>query len=124
VTALVLALALTLPNPEQSPGVTRPLSTTQVCTTRWGLDRRHVTVAMKRRVARAYGIPWADRRAYEFDHLIPRELGGADDVRNLWPQPIAEARVKDRQENRLHRDVCAGRLSLAAAQREMRLWGR
>jgi hypothetical protein len=30
-----------------------------------------------------------DRAAYEVDHKIPRSLGGADDVLNLWPQPWA-----------------------------------
>jgi putative intracellular protease/amidase len=54
---------------------------------------------------------------------VPRELGGADDERNLWPQPLAEARVKDRQENALHRAVCAGTVTLAAAQAQMRQWG-
>jgi hypothetical protein len=26
--------------------------------------------------------------AYELDHLIPLELGGSNDLRNLWPQPF------------------------------------
>jgi hypothetical protein len=54
------------------------------------------------------------------DHLISRELGGADNVRNLWPQPYTgpwNARDKDRLENRLHREVCHEGLPLAEAQR-------
>lgn len=112
------------PQPLLTPGLTRALSTRTICTTRWRLDRRHVTIAMKRRVAAAYGVAWVDRAAYEFDHLIPRQLGGADDVRNLWPQKWVDgqamgARAKDRTENATQQAVCAGRLSLKAAQRQM-----
>lgn len=121
---LLLALALHRPDLQVTPGVVRPIAPAAVCSTRWGLDRRHVTDGMRRRVAAHYGVRWADRRRYEFDHLVPRELGGADDERNLWPQPLAEARVKDRQENALHRAVCAGTVTLTAAQAQMRAWGR
>lgn len=107
-----------------TPGVTRQLTQTQICTTHWGLDKRHVTIAMKMQVAGWYGVPWADRLRYEFDHLIPRELGGADDVRNIWAQPLAEAKIKDREENRLHQAVCAGTMTLEAARAEiMQNWG-
>jgi hypothetical protein len=123
VTTFVLVLALTLPDAALTPGATRFLSKDVICSTRWGLDRRHVTAAMKRHVARAYGINWTDHLSYEFDHLIPRELGGADNILNLWPQPLVEARVKDQRENALHRAVCAGQMTLVAAQREMRFWG-
>lgn len=114
-----LALAITL-NSVMTPGATRALSEREICATQWGKDRRHVTEAMKKEVARRYGVAWSDRVRYEFDHLIPRELGGADDVANLWPQEWAEARLKDRLENRLHVLVCRGELSLAEAQDEIR----
>jgi hypothetical protein len=121
---MILLLLLTLIRPNVStPGYTRALSRDAVCSTRWGLDRRHVTETMKRQVAAAYGVPWADRHQYEFDHFIPRELGGADDVRNLWPEPLTgahNAHMKDRLENALHRRVCAGEMSLADAQESIR----
>lgn|SRR5262245_26427383 len=54
---------------------------------------------------------------YEEDHLISLELGGdPTDPHNLWPQRGAGPNPKDRIENRLHRDVCAGRISLNEAQ--------
>jgi hypothetical protein len=43
------------------------------------------------------------------DHLISRELGGADAVTNLWVQPYAgpwNAGDKDRLENRLNKELC------------------
>jgi hypothetical protein len=58
--------------------------------------------------------------AYEEDHLISLELGGApSDPRNLWPEPYAGmtgARVKDVVENKLNSLVCSGLISLVAAQ--------
>ncbi len=126
---LVLAVNLTI-----TPGVVRlviqadglvgPLTTAQVCATRWGLDHRFVTLEMKQDVFRRYGVPWADRALYETDHLIPRELGGADDILNLWPEPWPDARRKDRLENRLHAAVCAGLLTLPEAQDRARHYQR
>jgi hypothetical protein len=123
----VLAVGPLKPDPTLTPGVLRELTLQQVCGTRWGKDRRHVTEAMKRDVFRRYGVPLAKRALYEVDHYEPRELGGADVLENLWPQPwngTRGAHAKDREENRLHRAVCAGTLSLKDAQDQMRAWGR
>lgn len=122
-TLLVLQLSLTVPNPARTPGVVRPLSLQQICSTRWGKDRRLVTTAMKQQVAAWYGLPWSQHHTVEFDHLIPRSLGGADRVENLWPEVWADARKKDVREAYLSRAVCAGTISLRAAQDEMRHWG-
>jgi hypothetical protein len=57
---------------------------------------------------------------YEYDHLIPLELGGAtNDPRNLWPEPGSLPNPKDELENRLREMVCSGQLRLAVAQREI-----
>jgi hypothetical protein len=54
---------------------------------------------------------------YEYDHLVPLELGGArNDPRNLWPEPGATPNPKDALENALRRMVCAGELTLPTAQ--------
>jgi len=130
VRAVILALLAILivgpftPDPALTPGVVRPLTREAVCATRWGADRRHVTDAMRRRVFAAYRIPYAKHALYELDHLVPRELGGADDERNLWPEPWSDAHVKDRRENALHVAVCRGDLRLETAQAEIRRWGR
>jgi hypothetical protein len=56
--------------------------------------------------------------AYEYDHLVSLELGGApNDARNLWPEPGASPNPKDSLENRLHARVCDRQMTLAAAQR-------
>jgi hypothetical protein len=78
---------------------------------------------MRERVFRAYGIANEDPGKYEVDYLITPALGGADDIRNLWPQPyvstVWNARVKDELEDRLRDLVCAGQLDLPEAQREI-----
>jgi hypothetical protein len=120
---LLLLLSADKPQASLTPGVTRPLSRAAVCSTKWGLDRRHVTDSMRKQVFAAYGIPYSQHAKYELDHYIPRELGGADDVRNLWPQPFTgpnNAHEKDRLENALHRAVCAGQVSLSDAQEAIR----
>lgn len=134
---LLLSLAaeardLTLPDLALTPGVATVLPTAQICGTKWGADRRHVSEAMKREVFARYGLTGntdpsctLDRhgRRCEIDHLISRELGGADVIANLWPQPYGgtpwNAVRKDRVENRLHREVCAGTMTLEDAQREI-----
>jgi hypothetical protein len=112
------------PDPKLTPGVALSVQNeATVCTIKWGKDARHVTPAMKRQVFANYKIPYARHGEFEVDHLISRELGGADDVKNLWPQKWAgtwNAHMKDQLENRLHKMVCAGQLSLAQAQREIR----
>jgi hypothetical protein len=121
---LLLVAQLAVPNPTLTPGAVRPLTKLQVCSIKWGLDSRHVPLSMKKRVAKAYGVPWTEHSAYVFDHFIPRELAGEDTDLNIWPQPKGESRAKDVVENRLHRDVCKGTITLAEAQRQMTAWGR
>jgi hypothetical protein len=54
---------------------------------------------------------------YEYDHLVPLELGGAvNDARNLWPEPGASPNPKDAVEDRLRQEVCGGQMTLAQAQ--------
>ena len=58
--------------------------------------------------------------SYEEDHLVPLELGGApSSPLNLWPEPRPRASAVDTIENRLHREVCAGTATLAAARAEI-----
>jgi hypothetical protein len=71
---------------------------------------------MKSEVCQRYGARECPGPHWEIDHRISRELGGADDVENLWPQPITEARKKDTLENFLHRAVCTDAITLERAQ--------
>lgn len=124
-----MATAGDLPNLHTTPGVVRTgLSKATICTIKWGKDERHVTQKMKRQVFSFYGYTGYDdprcvpagKRTCEIDHLISRELGGADDVNNLWPQAYGtspwNALLKDKLENRLHKEMCAGHISLKTAR--------
>lgn len=73
---------------------------------------------LKKKACAEYGTARCDK-SVEGDHLISLEIGGCPDcLTNLWPQPMEEARVKDRQvEDRLPKLVCAGKLTLAEAQK-------
>ncbi len=74
-------------------------------------------------VFRRHGIANPVAGAYELDYLIPPELGGARDDRNLWPQPYRaepwNAHAKDALEDHLRRLVCEGKLDLRVAQEEI-----
>lgn len=80
------------------------------------------TSAVKRRMMREAHIK-GPMSAWELDHVIPLEVGGAPyDVRNLRLQPWPEARRKDLDENRARRNVCSGRITLKEAQKQMAEW--
>jgi hypothetical protein len=96
------------------PGVTAA----QVCVPGYSASVRAVSFAEKTAVFAEYRT-FDTPGAYEVDHLISLELGGSNNITNLWPEPYAGpngARAKDKVENSLHADVCAGRLTLQAAQ--------
>ena len=78
---------------------------------------------MRQRVFQENRTPESHASEYEVDFLITPGLGGADDIKNLWLEPYSSivwnARVKGALEDRLHDMVCAGKLDLATAQREI-----
>jgi hypothetical protein len=110
---------LSTPKNNLTPGETRAVTLEDVC----GAPRdKTIPVSLKRQVFEEYGIHDTRPNAYELDYLITPELGGANSIRNLWPEPYSavwNAHVKDRLEDRLHGLVCTGQLDLATAQREL-----
>ena len=103
-----------------NPAVTQATIRTTIC--RAGYTSRirpstSVTGPEKLASIRAYGFHQGPS-GYEYDHLISLELGGAaNDARNLWPENGGSPNLKDKVENYLLARVCAGRMSLARAQR-------
>jgi hypothetical protein len=81
---------------------------------------RDVPQSEKYAVEREYGMQVRlYGRTIEIDHIVSLELGGSNDIANLFPEPgsgIASYHAKDRLENRLHELVCAGQLGLRATQ--------
>jgi hypothetical protein len=103
-----------LPNPKLTPG--------RVAT--GAKDRTGVSVAMEQKVFARYGLPWARRSEFKIDHLIPRELGGADTLDNLWPQRVrAKPYGADRKELLTEvflQKVRTGKMTVEQAREEIR----
>jgi hypothetical protein len=117
--------AADIPNLRLSPGKARKASVSQICTSGYASHVRNVPSSEKSRVYARYGVRYVPY-AHEVDHLVSLEVGGSNDISNLWPEPYAGrwgAHTKDVLENKLHDLVCAGRLSLRSAQtQEARDW--
>jgi hypothetical protein len=113
---------VSLPERSLTPGAIATANREQVCDSARPKNR-DVPVSLQRRVFEEYGILRPQPQAYEVDYLITPALGGADDIRNLWPQSYSatvwNARVKDALEDYLRDQVCSGRLDLATAQRDL-----
>jgi hypothetical protein len=113
---------VSFPEPSLTPGAVATVNREQVCRSAPPKNRA-VPVSLRRKVFEEYGISSAEPRAYEVDYLITPALGGADDIRNLWPQSYSSAvwnaGVKDALEDRLRDLVCEGNLDLVAAQHDI-----
>lgn len=112
-----------LPNSVFTPGATRPISLAEACASVQSEVVTPVSHQEEGEVFTEYGLPKASAQDYELDYLIPPDLGGADDIRNLWPEPhrgtVWNSYAKDQLEERLHQLVCGGKLSLSVAQQEI-----
>lgn len=109
-----------LPDPACTPGAIIPDATKdKICVPGYSGDTRNVPDSEKNQVYAEYGIKTHTAGEYEVDHLISLELGGSNDIANLWPEP-AEPRPgfheKDKVENYLHMQVCNGAMSQTDAQ--------
>jgi hypothetical protein len=107
------------PDARLTPGKAAETDVRVVCSEGYAPAHRHVTEKTKRIVFERYGIPPSGR--YEVDHLISLQLGGSNDVENLWPQSYYtmpyNAYLKDGLENHLRWMVCGGKMPLEEAQR-------
>ncbi len=111
-----------LPDPDATPGATFQVTVDQLCTAGYTKGVRNVPEAVKAQVYTLYGATKAPGVCCEVDHLTPLELGGSNEVTNLWPEPYspkAGARENDVLENFLHRAVCGGAMLLEDAQRQI-----
>lgn len=111
------------PDPALTPGDALPgVTAAQVCRPGYATSVRNVTSAEKAEVFRRYNERDVAGK-YEVDHFISLELGGSNNVTNLWPEPYTPtpgAHQKDTVENYLHAQVCKGATTLAQAQQAIR----
>ena len=103
--------------------MTQPLTKTDLCSPGAHDSAPAVPRAVALKVFAAYGVRDPRPLAYELDYLIAPELGGTNDIRNLWPQPYRtvpwDAHAKDALEDHLYTLVCEGNLDLATAQEDI-----
>ena len=122
-TALVQFDPGPIPDKQLTPGATLRVSKAEVCSASDSGETHPIPLSMRQKVFQEYRTPESHAAEYEIDFLITPGLGGADDIRNLWPEPYSStvwnAHVKDALEDRLHDMVCAGQLDLATAQRDI-----
>lgn len=106
-----------------TPGATTGATAKQLCAPGFRTASvRNVPESEKKKVYAEYRVTEKKGVCCEVDHLISLELGGSNDIKNLWPQPYLPkpgAHEKDVLENYLHRQVCAGKISLSDAQKEI-----
>lgn len=117
-----------LPDPNCTPGVlndavTQANMNQTICVPGYTKTIRppaSYTSKLKREQIVEYGYTDTSSRDYEEDHFISLELGGnPTDPKNLWPEPHASTNEKDTVEDYLHKQVCAGAITLAQAQKEI-----
>jgi hypothetical protein len=95
-----------------------------ICTPGYSSRVRNVPESEKAAVYAEYGIPRTHYgRPYEVDHIVSLELGGSNDISNLYPEaasnPSPGFHIKDKLENRLHALMCAKKMSLQAVQQRI-----
>lgn len=123
-------LAGDVPDPKLTSGDTLDVSTETLCKPGYSASVRNVPESEKKAVYAEYGIKYYKGigKDYEIDHFLSLEIQGSNKIINLWPEPMhinlngydVGAKTKDLEENRLHRLVCEGKISLKQAQDDIR----
>ena len=112
---------MTYPSAALTPGDILTTDANIVCVTGYTSTVRNVSEKTKNQVYAEYGVIDHNRDTYEVDHFIPLELGGSNDINNLWPEaadPRPGFHEKDVVENYLHHRVCDDKdMNLVEAQR-------
>lgn len=102
-----------------NPAVTQATIGQTVCRRGWTATVRPPvawTDALKRQQMLQEGLA-GPASAYEEDHRMPLELGGAPkDTMNLSPEAGTSPNPKDHDEDALHSLVCSGKVGLVMAQ--------
>lgn len=90
---LIVCWRPAMPDPDITPGHVVSSDPQAVC---GRAERAQVSEERRAAVRALYGLSAAQAARRQISHLIPVSWGGSDDVRNLWPQPAAEAAARDR----------------------------
>jgi len=109
------------PDKECTPGeVFHNVGIEQICVKGYSATVRNVPKSVKNKVYEMYNILPKTRKGFVIDHLISLQIGGTNEIPNLFPQRTTgeiNSRTKDKIENYLKREVCKGQMTLEEAQR-------
>lgn len=102
-------------------GVNESNYRTTACDPRYARHMRPPAAEIREAIRRVRGeFRLGPTAHWRLDWLVPVSLGGANDLRNLWPVPTPEtATLKKKVDGDVLRAVCAGTVSLTAAQSAM-----
>lgn len=109
-----------LPDKACTPGsVWNSAGKSQICIPGYSRLVRKVSDKTKDEIYMRYGINDPAPGRYEVDHLVSLQLGGSNEIQNLWPLDAEVKDRKDRAENYLKRQVCDGKMTLSEAQQQI-----
>ena len=128
--AAVYTVESGLPNTKSTPGAVNPNVSqanirTTICVSGWTATVRPPASYTNKlkfdQLNSGYNLNGdLNAKDYEEDHIVPLEVGGnPSSPLNLFPEPRhikLSAFLKDQLENRIHRLVCSGQLTLKAGQ--------
>ena len=96
-----------LPNNFLTPGDTKKVSKEQICSPDFSAKVKPTKDSIKEEAFERYGLRSGQFAEDVLDHLVPVELGGSDQLENLWPQSVKgewNASQKDALEQKTARD--------------------
>ena len=113
-----------LPDPACTPGqIFADATPAAICVPGYTKQVRSVSTKLKKQIYAAYTMAYPPPTGtYELDHLVPLALGGSNDAANLFPEAAAPTpgfKEKDVVEVYLYEEMCAGHITLAAAQAQI-----
>jgi hypothetical protein len=110
------------PDNKLTPGAIATLDVEKVCQVGYSKTVRKTSAALKAKVFALYGLVNSPGLDFEVDHRDPLSLGGADILKNVWPQSYRtqpwNAYRKDVLEHYVWRRVCVQKtMTLLEGQR-------
>ena len=110
------------PDPQKTPGdVYRNITEKDICVSGYSATVRNVPQSLKKKVYAQYGVAYPQPKGtIEVDHFVSLQLGGSNDIKNLWPEfeePRPGFREKDVVENYIKKQICDGKITIKEGQK-------